>query len=70
MGILSDKPLVSFCMTNYNQIEYFRDALLGAFAQTYSPLEIVISDDHSTDGSDVMIRQMIERYKNSGGSIR
>ena len=44
-------PLVSFCLKSYNGRRYLREALAGAFAQTYRPLEIVISDDASTDGS-------------------
>ena len=44
-------PLVSFCVKSYNQKELLKEALQGAFAQTYRPLEIVISDDGSTDGS-------------------
>lgn len=45
------RPLVSICLKSYNQREYLSPALEGVFAQTYRPLEIVISDDHSTDGS-------------------
>ena len=46
-----DRPLVSFCLKSYNQKRYLKNALQGAFAQTYRPLEIVISDDGSKDGS-------------------
>lgn len=45
------KPLVSFCLKSYNGRRFLREALEGAFAQTYRPLEIVVSDDASTDGS-------------------
>ncbi len=44
-------PLVSFCVKSWNGRRYVRDALKSAFAQTYRPLEIVIVDDASTDGS-------------------
>ncbi len=43
-------PLASFCLKSFNQRKYLGEALKGAFAQTYRPLEIVISDDGSTDG--------------------
>jgi len=43
--------LVSFCVKSYNQRRYLKAALEGALAQTYRPLEIVVSDDCSTDGS-------------------
>lgn len=45
------EPLVSFCVKSYNQRRYLKAALDGAWAQTYRPLEIVVSDDCSTDGS-------------------
>lgn len=52
-----DKPLVSFCLKAYNQREYIGAALEGALGQTYRPLEIVICDDHSTDGTWEEIEQ-------------
>ena len=40
-----NKPLISFILITYNQEDFVRDALDGAFNQTYSPLEIIITDD-------------------------
>ena len=62
-----DNPKVSFCLKSYNQKAYLKDALMGAFSQTYSPMEIIIADDGSTDGSDEMIQKLICQYRNSGG---
>ena len=45
----SDRPLVTFALFAYNQEKYIREAVEGAFAQTYAPLEIILSDDCSTD---------------------
>ena len=58
----NNKPLVSLCITCYNQAEYIRESVQSAFEQTYSPLEIVISDDCSTDGTDKIIEEMIAIY--------
>ena len=55
------KPLVSFCLKSYNGRRYLREALDGAFSQTYRPLEIVISDDASTDGSWEFIQEEVGR---------
>ena len=55
-------PLVSFCVKSYNQKELLKEALQGAFAQTYRPLEIVISDDGSTDGSWGLIESEREEF--------
>lgn len=62
-------PLVSFCVKCFNQRQFIEQALDGAFSQTYRPLEIVISDDGSTDGSSEIIRRKIHKYQSSGGDI-
>ena len=58
----TEGPLVSFCVMCYNQERYIGEALEGAFAQTYRPLEIVISDDASTDRSWDIISEAVEKY--------
>lgn len=63
------KPLVSFCVKSYNQREYIDEALDGAFSQTYRPLEIVVCDDGSSDGSAKLIQAKIDAYRASGGDI-
>jgi len=45
----TDRPLVTFALVAYNQEQYIREAVEGAFAQTYEPLEIILSDDCSSD---------------------
>ena len=44
-----EKKLVSYCLFAFNQEKYINEAIKGALNQTYSPLEIIISDDCSTD---------------------
>ena len=44
-----ERPLVTFALFAYNQENYIRAAVEGAFAQTYQPLEIILSDDCSKD---------------------
>lgn len=63
----AERPLVSFCVTCYNRYQYIEDALRTAFVQTYSPLEIVISDDASTDGSQKVIEALVEEYRKNHG---
>ena len=53
---------VSFLILTYNQVDFVENALSGAFSQTYSPLEIVISDDASTDGTREKIKEMVVQY--------
>ena len=57
------KPLASFVLVAYNQAPYIREAVAAAFAQTYTPLEIVLCDDHSSDGTARIIREMAEAYQ-------
>ena len=42
-------PLVSICIPTYNGENFIRAAINSALFQTYSHLEIIISDDNSTD---------------------
>jgi len=59
----NDRPLVSFALFAYNQAEYIRDAVEGAFAQTYEPLEIILSDDCSSDRTYEIMQEMAAAYK-------
>jgi glycosyltransferase involved in cell wall biosynthesis len=58
-----DKPLISFALACYNQEAFIREAVEGAFSQTYSPLEIVISDDCSKDRTFDIVRDLAQAYK-------
>ena len=58
----SDGMLATFFLITYNQEDYVREAIEGAFSQTYLPLEIVISDDCSTDGTFRIIEEMTANY--------
>lgn len=50
-------PLVTFAVFAYNQEQYILDAIGSAFAQTYVPLEIILSDDCSSDRTyEIMLR--------------
>jgi glycosyltransferase involved in cell wall biosynthesis len=63
MGRAKDKPLVTFALLSYNQERFIKEAVEGAFAQTYSPLEIIISDDCSPDRTFSIISEMADAYQ-------
>lgn len=42
-------PLVTFALFAFNQESYVREAVRAALAQTYRPLEVILSDDASSD---------------------
>lgn len=56
------KPLVTFALFAYNQEQYIREAVAGAFAQSYEPLEIILSDDCSTDRTFEIMQEMAAAY--------
>lgn len=58
-----DRPLVTFALFAYNQEDYIREAVEGAFAQTYSPLEIILSDDCSSDRTFEIMQEMAAAYQ-------
>jgi glycosyltransferase involved in cell wall biosynthesis len=58
----ASRPLVSMLLIAYNQASVIGDAIAGALAQTYSPLEILISDDCSADGTWAAIEAAVRGY--------
>jgi glycosyltransferase involved in cell wall biosynthesis len=58
----SGRPLVTFALVAYNQERFVGEAVRGALAQTYSPLEIILSDDCSTDRTFEVMQEEAERY--------
>lgn len=59
----NNKTLISYFMLTYNQEKFVREAVESALAQTYSPLEIIISDDCSTDSTFEIIKKTVAKYK-------
>lgn len=58
-------PLVSICCTTYNHLNYIRQCLDGFVMQkTNFPIEILIHDDASTDGTQDIIREYEAKYPN------
>ncbi len=56
-------PLVSFVLLTYNQQEFVEKAVRSALHQTYQPLEIIVSDDASTDRTYGIARTVIDGYQ-------
>lgn len=51
-----DRPGVTFALLVYNQEQYIHAAVESAFAQTYEPLEIILSDHCSSDHLNEVLR--------------
>jgi len=60
---MNNNKLVSYCLFTYNQEKFISEAINGALSQTYSPLEIIISDDCSSDSTFEVIQKTVKNYK-------
>lgn len=58
-----ERPLVTFALFAYNQEKFIREAVEGAIAQTYSPLQIILSDDCSSDQTFEIIQKVAQGYQ-------
>jgi glycosyltransferase involved in cell wall biosynthesis len=57
----SAAPLVSIGVPTYNRVATLERTLASAIAQTYSPIEVVISDNGSEDGTEELCRSFVAR---------
>ena len=57
------RPLLTFAIAAFNQEQFIREAVEAALAQTYSPLEIILSDDCSEDGTFDVMRKLAGSYR-------
>lgn len=60
-----NEPLVSVVVITYNSSEYILEGLESVKAQTYKNIELIISDDCSTDNTVELCRQWLEENKHS-----
>jgi hypothetical protein len=57
------RPLVTHFLYGYKQERSIRAAIEGVLAQTYQPLEVVLSDDCSPDGTYRVMQEMAAAYR-------
>lgn len=48
---MNTTPKLSICIPTYNQVQYIRAAVESALAQRFDSFEVVVSDNHCTDGT-------------------
>jgi glycosyltransferase involved in cell wall biosynthesis len=59
---MQERPLVTFALVAYNQERFVRQAVQAALDQSYSPLEIILSDDKSSDQTWNLLREIAGSY--------
>ena len=57
------QPLITLAIFAYNQEEYIHEAVEAALAQSYEPLEIILSDDCSSDRTFEIMSEMAAAYE-------
>lgn len=57
------RPLVSVVIPNHNYAQFVGAAIESALAQTYSPIEVVVVDNGSTDESLAVLRAYGDRIR-------
>jgi glycosyltransferase involved in cell wall biosynthesis len=67
-----EQPLVSVMIGVYNAAPYLAEAIESVFAQSYDPLELIVVDDGSDDGSADVARsygdRLIYAYQRNAGN--
>jgi glycosyltransferase involved in cell wall biosynthesis len=56
------KPKASILLLTYNQESLVRNAALSCLNQDYESVEIIFSDDHSTDGTFAILKEIAQSY--------
>lgn len=54
-------PLVSVIIPAYNAAEFISEALESVLVQTYRPLEIIVVDDGSRDGTSAVVERFVSK---------
>lgn len=67
---MEKKPLVSILIITYNSADYVIETLDSALAQTYNNIEIIITDDCSTDNTVSLCRNWMEKHSNIDKTIK
>jgi glycosyltransferase involved in cell wall biosynthesis len=79
---VTERPLVSAILPVYNGAVFIADAIESVLAQTYEPIECIVVDDGSTDGTADVVRgyephvrlvqqanQKVSRARNHGAEL-
>jgi glycosyltransferase involved in cell wall biosynthesis len=60
----TNNPLVSIFIITHNRSKLLPNAILSALNQSYTPIEVIVIDDYSTDDTTQTVTQLQVEYKN------
>jgi len=60
-----NKTLITYILFSYNQEEYISDAVTSALEQDYESMQIILSDDCSTDNTFEIMQKLVDNYTGS-----
>lgn len=76
LNAMDTEPLVTIAIPTYNRAFFLDEALQSVLAQTYRKLEILVSDNASTDGTSDIVRRYsqdervhYQRHENNCGMV-
>jgi len=55
-------PLVTVICLSYNHSQFVQEAIESVLEQSYSPVQLIVVDDASTDNSVKVIEQLVNKY--------
>lgn len=62
LEVIPEYPSVAICIPTFNQAKYLIESVKSAFSQTYSNLEVWVSDDASTDETPTVMRELCKQF--------
>ena len=58
---MTSKPLVSVLMPVYNAQDYVAQSIRSVWDQSHRPIELIVVDDGSTDGSNAIVAELVKQ---------
>ena len=61
---MNTNPLVSVIITTYNRKDMLKEAIDSVLKQDYNNIELVVADNDSIDGTYLLMKEYLSKYKN------
>jgi alpha-1,3-rhamnosyltransferase len=59
---VTERPLVTYILLSFNHAQYVEEAIVSILNQDYDPIELIVIDDGSSDGSVDILRAMQQQH--------